>query len=277
MKSILVPIDFSNCSLNALNYALELANHFKSDIKILNAYHLPSAGGTTAIWTLQDDMRDDIEKELEKIKKRLSVSYPNLTIGTKADCNLAVNAIIEETEEVKHDLVVMGTKGATGLKDVFLGSIAATVIGQIKTPLLTVPDEVHYSNLDRFVLASDLKSIKNHDNIRFLASLADTFSIPVNIINIVEDEEKESLEESFAALKEILKIEEDVEGVDHELSVVESYDIEKTLLHQAKRKNTIISVIKRDRSFIQRIFHKSLSKQLAKHSKSPILIMHDYN
>ena len=141
-ETILVPVDFSDHSKEALDTAIQLAELFGSTIYLLHCYHIQTAGispyGIVVPSGYYADIRDAAEKRLNdwhemvfsegiKVESKLSADNPSLAI------NLAA-------EEIEADLIVMGTRGLSGLKHAMLGSVAERIVRLAPCPVLTVKD-----------------------------------------------------------------------------------------------------------------------------------------
>ena len=139
LKRILVPIDFSDCSKKALQYALPLAKEHQAAITLL--YVVPAAYSAeeyTGIGyaQLQASLKEGGEKELAK----LAVDEVRGEIATDSLVRVGSPAreIVETARELPADLVVISTHGRTGLRHVFLGSIAEHVVQRAPCPVLVV-------------------------------------------------------------------------------------------------------------------------------------------
>lgn len=144
-KRILVPVDFSDCAIVALNYALRLAGSFAAQVDVLHVWEQPYYVGPDVMLyipggdgqSLVDYARAQAENELEsvlasaeneskvKLTRRLATGRPH-------------RKIIEIAELEGFDLIVMGTHGRTGLSHLILGSVAEKVIRQSPCPVLTL-------------------------------------------------------------------------------------------------------------------------------------------
>jgi universal stress protein A len=139
VKHILVPIDFSDCSKKALQYALPLAREQKAALTLLYvvapAYGAGENGGID-YGQLEASMREGAEKELAKLvvnEVRGEVSTDALVrVGSPA------REIIETAKSLPADLIVISTHGRTGLKHVLLGSVAEHVVQGAPCPVLVV-------------------------------------------------------------------------------------------------------------------------------------------
>jgi len=140
LKHILVPVDFSQCSLKALQYAVAFARQFKASITLLyvvQPYYLPGdfTGGLDYA---------ALEKEIEENSARELASIAAKQVGKKAPWKVLlrmgrpVDQIIRLADELNADLIILATHGHTGLKHVVLGSTAENVVRHAPCPVLTV-------------------------------------------------------------------------------------------------------------------------------------------
>jgi nucleotide-binding universal stress UspA family protein len=144
VKQILVPIDFSDCSKKALQYALPLAKEHQAAITLL--YVVPPAYGAGEYGgidyaQLEANMKEGGEKQLVKLamdEVRGQVSADTLVrVGSPA-----LN-IVEVARTLPADLIVISTHGRTGLKHVLLGSVAEHVVQRAPCPVFVVREHEH--------------------------------------------------------------------------------------------------------------------------------------
>ena len=144
LKQILVPIDFSNCSKKALQYALPLAREHQAAITLL--YVVPPAYGAGEYGgidyaQLEAGMKQDGERELAKLavdEVRGEISTDTLVrIGSPA------REVVETARSLPADLIVISTHGRTGLKHVLLGSVTEHVVQRAPCPVLVVREREH--------------------------------------------------------------------------------------------------------------------------------------
>jgi nucleotide-binding universal stress UspA family protein len=140
---ILVPVDFSKHSDAALALAIELAREGGGAVHLFHAYDLPVAVGTAygiAIpQTVWDGVKEAAQQRLDECFARVRAAglagASHLAVGPAAD------AITQAAAAEKVDLIVMGTRGLTGLKHVLLGSVAERVLRTAPCPVLTIKSE----------------------------------------------------------------------------------------------------------------------------------------
>ena len=139
-ETILVPVDFSDHSKEALDTAIQIAHLFGSTIHLLHCYHIQTAGispyGIVLPSGYYADIRDAAEKQLNDWLELVSnEGIQSETILSADSPSLAINLAAEEVEA---DLIVMGTRGLSGLKHAVLGSVAERVVRLAPCPVLTV-------------------------------------------------------------------------------------------------------------------------------------------
>jgi universal stress protein A len=143
ISNILVATDFSPSAVNAVATAVEYARQFQAQLIILHAYRVdipvasPLTGGG---YVLPDGFFEQLAKEarlrVEKVASEVTAKGVS-AIGIAVDRHPA-NAIIDEAKARKVDLIVMGTRGLTGIKHLALGSVADRVVRTAPCPVLTV-------------------------------------------------------------------------------------------------------------------------------------------
>lgn len=143
IRTILVPIDFSPSSARALDTAAGLAERLGAKLVLLHAYHIDipltsyaMAGGPVIPKGFYDQIRENATTkvaELAEQARKWGVEVTGLAVSEPASI-----AIVEQAEQLGADLIVMGTRGNTGLKHVFLGSVAERVLRTAPCPVLTI-------------------------------------------------------------------------------------------------------------------------------------------
>ncbi len=141
IETILVPIDFSEHASRALDYAIELAEHFGAELHLLHSYPLhPSmasaAYGACIPADLDGAFRKAANEQLRECADK--VAARGLHVETNATPVPAADAISAHAEKVQADLIIMGTRGLTGLKHVLLGSVAERTVRMAPCPVMTL-------------------------------------------------------------------------------------------------------------------------------------------
>lgn len=145
IKNILVPIDFSDYSKNALRYAIGFAKHFEAKMYIMYVvepavYPADFSLGQVAIPTTDVDMSQRAESELDSLTKSEIGSSVNFEKMIKT--GKPFMEIIETASEIDADLIIIATHGHTGVEHLLFGSTAEKVVRKAPCPVLTLRDPI---------------------------------------------------------------------------------------------------------------------------------------
>ena len=278
MKKLLVPIDYSDCSVNALDYAANLAKNFNASVHVLHVFRLPSAGGTPIIWDMEVTLQKERENEMNATLRAFKEKYADVKFTSSVTLGLASHVIIESLEEGDYDLLVMGTTGATGLKEMFIGSTTASLIDKVNTPLFVVPESSKYENIESFILTSDLDRIIEESKLEIVKNLASSYNACIKVLSVKDKLDHFDYEEDVKSLEVLIELESDLADTDYTTEIIEKTDfadLEDAMFDYSNESNSVLVLIHRKRSFFKRIFGQSYSKKFAMHATNPILILQD--
>ena len=140
LRRILVPLDFSKCSRHAVRYAVAFARQFDASVTLLNVvppfYQPGDFSGGIDYTAIEKDFEAGAQRELEAVGRRLigrSVTWqPQLRFGRPAE------PIAKVASELNVDLIILSTRGHTGIKHVVFGSTAENVVRHAPCPVLTL-------------------------------------------------------------------------------------------------------------------------------------------
>lgn len=170
MKKILVPSDFSEQAQHAFKFAVELAAQSKGQVHLLHVIELPVLYDTTLMPALSfekeylEDAAGLAKKTFTSMIKKVT---KNVTVSWAVDYGNPTAAILQEVKKSKYDVVIMGTKGATGFKEYFVGSNTEKIVRLSGTPVIAVPAALQLSSIKNLVVATSLSG--NQD--QFMASV----------------------------------------------------------------------------------------------------------
>jgi len=139
IRRILVPVDFSDASRGVLEYALDVARDRGAEVLLVHVVGLPVAPFDPAYGVAADPrMIHDLEAAAAEGLARLAAEFPGVALRTRVLTGGPSREIVREAREWNADLVVVGTHGRTGLRHVFLGSVAENVVRLAPCPVLTL-------------------------------------------------------------------------------------------------------------------------------------------
>jgi len=146
IKTILVATDFSKDADSAVDAAIDLAKAFDAKIELYHAYYVeipPIYAGLGNDYRRPEDILEPIREGAESTMNTLvgEVASKGVEASGRVALEHAARGILDEAERVGADLIVMGTRGLTGLEHLLLGSTAERVIRMAKPPVLTTKGE----------------------------------------------------------------------------------------------------------------------------------------
>jgi len=280
MNKILVPIDFSENSLNALEYAVKIAKEVSGEITLLNSYPIDVPMGmeyATGIYmqTLNKEMQIDRETRLKEVAAMFTDEYYRFS-EESVQINLVVkegapsDSIANLLEEERFDIIVMGTQGASGFEEILLGSITAAVIDRVKVPVLAVPANARFQGFKKVVYATDFDS-SDMKLLDILQEYAEYFNSDITCLHVntepslayANGQKMDVLKQNFffAPLRQI------------NFEMIYKEKVDKGLQEYLTENQVDMLVVKpQHRSFIEKLFHSSLTRKMAFHTKIPMLV-----
>ena len=160
MKKILVPCDFSAQAMAALRFAIDLADDSGGVVYLLHVVEVPVMHSSVFMPTLGygGEIVEDLIKNANKQFQRIQMKYGGQGRKIKSDIVIGIttSAILEHVESVGADVVVMGTTGATGAKELLVGSNAERIVRGSSIPVLTVKRYIRPSSIKNIVFPNTL-------------------------------------------------------------------------------------------------------------------------
>jgi nucleotide-binding universal stress UspA family protein len=260
MNTVIVPVDFSDASLNAAQYAAQLLNDHENINMIL--YHAYD----------KDWESESSEEKLSELKTRFDKNYKlNITISAEKD-----NFITGLEKLVRHkraDLVIMSNTGHSSIAQVFMGSNTLKMSETKACPVLIVPVNSQYHEVKNVMLASDFKNARNTTPSAPIKDFLNTFKANLRIVNV-------NSEHYVAITEEFEKQKEDLENMfaefNPEFYFVRFYDVNDALNQFATDKNIdLIITIHKQHSLLYRRFRSIHIKNLKNNSSVPVLVVHE--
>ena len=277
MKKIVLPTDFSDNALNAINYALQL---FKDDVctfYLLNTY-------TPMIYTYEyqinadqhmmeavDMVKKNSKTKLDELLRSLKKKYnnPKHKYATISSFSILSDEVVEFADKHNIDLVVMGTKGASKAREVLFGSNTIHVIKKAKCPVLAIPENFSFEAPKEILFPTDYKIDFKLTNLKLLIELANTYNPRINILHTFNDNElSEDQEKNKLVLDNYFS---NTAHLFHNITNQKLPDaIEK---FQIRAKINLLVMINTRHSFFEKLFSKSAIHEIALHLNIPLLVV----
>ncbi len=268
MKNILIPIDFSEPSKVAAQYALQLAEILKAKIHLL--FVQDSVPETVAFRNTQQWSAIILENGLEAgkpwVEELKSQASDRVEIIFAAKTGWPIFTVIEHYAADHHiDLIVMGSKGASGVKKVILGSVAASVINHSSVPVIVVPLDYVFKGMKSIIYATDMEHLDLQ--IDKVIEFARTFDAKLHIVHVSPEGiiEETPVSAKFEQIQRISTAHED-------FHVFKSIPVAKAIEEYVKKEEGDLLVLFTHKlDFFEKLLQTSVTQILASQKQIPIL------
>lgn len=278
MKKILLPTDFSDNTWSAICYALEFFKNEKCEFHILHTY-TPTfyrvdymMGGPT--YSAIPDMGVDIaqaglDKTLEDIN--LKFKNPKHSFKPLSAFNTLTDEILELTETKNFDLILMGTQGATGAKEIFLGTHTVQVIRKSKIPVMVIPKGYKFKEIKSIVFPTDYLSLYKKEEIQFLVDLIEMHKAKLTILHVKAEydltyEQQTSKKLLSTYFKNLPHVFREERGALMPEAVHE---------YVTKHESGLLAMMNRRHGFLERWLFKQNVDSIGFHTSIPFLVMRE--
>ena len=275
MKNILVPVDFSNSSKWAADFAYNMASNWDYKLHFVHVVEFQMApvdlfeGGAGASHYIA------LQKDLVKIgsdqMEALVSSFPDVPIESEVVVGKPYVSISEQLINKDIDLVVMGTNGASGLSEFFLGSNAARMVRKSKCPVITLSQPSNPFDINKIVFAFDLQQ-KDDQLIQNVKELQETFKAKLEVVRVNTPNNFIRDHEAMRILEQLVS---DNELKDVNLNIYNDVDETSGIISFAEDvKAGIIALGTHGRQGLGHIAAGSIAEEVVNHSKIPVWTNH---
>ncbi len=268
MKHFVVPLDFSKSSLQALNYAVNLAAVMNAGVTMVHVYH-PMPVSVDGVTVIDPDIQLSSKSRFEKLVEELEQTYLEFQVELNHEYLLGftVEQILDFAEKSEAYMIIMGSTGSSLIKDWF-GSISIEIMKKSDIPVLIVPPDTQFRLIEKIVYADDFSN--NHDKgLTYIQDFLSDFLANLYCLHISTNEETESSWVDLSAMRERfigVKIEEvdlkDKTVVHGLVSFCENCDADIIIIPSYKK------------GFVYGLFNKSVTREMSQKSALPMLIIH---
>jgi nucleotide-binding universal stress UspA family protein len=280
MKNILLPTDFSDNSWNAIKYALHFFKNIECNFYILHVNNLSHLAVNDVSINMDQNYVENVytkpaKKQLRSILKHILKVFPNHEkhrFYTLTEYNFFIESIRKAVTEKHIDFIVMGTKGASALDRIILGTNTSDVITKVKCNILAIPENAKFTLIKEVAFPTDLSLSYRINVLEPITEILDRFNASLRILNITKN--KIPLSKEQESNKEILsdyfnkqsysfhyltnkKVEDAVQ------CFVESRDID------------LICMVAKNLNYFQQILFHTRVEKISYHTDRPFLVLHE--
>ena len=278
MKKIIIPTDFSDNSYHAFAYAARLFRDEPCTFYLMHTF-TPSIYQTEYVLHspgqigLGDFYQTDSDERLAEMKKRAEAEFnnPKHTFYTHSAFNVLVDEILDMVEKEEADMVIMGTQGATGAKEIFLGTHTVHVIKKAKCPVIAVPSAYDYRIPIELLFPTDFEVDYTQEHFAALFNIADLHNSRIEVLHISTGLElTPTQKENKAALESLIG---DRKSRFHD---VPSQEIIEGINQFQKTANVqMLAMIQNKHTFLERLFIEPVIKKIGFHVTIPFMVIPD--
>ena len=289
VRRILVPVDFSESSLNACNFALGMAHKLKAEIKLFYAFFNPVVSSEPYLegYAYQENLTtviNNLEKEaklqMKSLKKQLKTylekeAFANVKISFELQQGMPEDQILHYSSTYKPGVIVMGTKGRAQGTANLIGSVTKKIIQKANVPVFVIPKQsifmgINYINKVLYATDFDESDFKT---LRKLMTLIRPFGMKINCVHIASDEDNPLDQAKMESLKAHFQNEFDEYNLT--CDIMYHKDVFQGLEDYIDEKDIdMIALTTHKRGIIEKLFNPSLARRMLFHTNIPLLVFH---
>ncbi len=289
VRKILMPVDFSEFSLQTCSLGLNLAAKTQNEVVFYHTYFNPVTNTlpfseaftyekklTETLRELEDNAREDMNKFVDTLKNEMKHGrLPDVKFSTELVEGIPEERIIQYAKKHRPKVIVMGTRGKNRKVDDLIGSVTAEVIDRAKVPVLAIPEDAPINTLDE---VQNIAYATNFDKTDFealdkLMEMLQDFKVNIFCLHVGQKDEDVWNSVKLEGMKKYL--EDKYRDVTFSCKLVEGSDILLGIEKEVQAlKIDAIALTTHRRNIIARLFNPSIARKMLFHTNTPLLVFH---
>lgn len=287
-NKILIPVDFSNYSMKACEFGFNLAKNEDSEVTLLHVYFTPiyasslpygdvfnyQIGDEESVKTIIQQVHTDLNALSDKIKEKItSGEFPDIKYNCVLREGIPEEEILRYAKEQNPIVIIMGTRGKNQKDLDLIGSVTAEIIDRSRTPVLAIPENAPFKELNEVKRIAFLTNFDQRDLIAFegFFNTWKSFHFSVSLIHLADSKDTWN-EIKLAGIKEYF--EKQYPGLEIQYDVVMNDNLLKGLdLYIKENQIDIITLTSYKRNIFARLFNPSIARKMIFHSDTPLLVI----
>lgn len=279
IKKILVPVDFSETSLKALDHAVYIAKLNTADITLINVVestysYAPSTDYTALAFSNLDKYEKEVERQAkehilklaQKIKKKEGVNIMGIVSS-----GWVKEEILSAADEIRADIIIMGTHGVKGFREFITGSNTFRVVNEAKCPVLSIQKAAVTPGFKNILLPFRDKP-HSREKVDYAIKMAELYGAKIYVLGVDMDDdplEFKKIEREAAQIKRIIE----KHGIKCNVKVKSTPYLAEKILEYAEKKdvNLVVIMADLDKMQISELFMGPFAQQMINHSPIPVL------
>ena len=276
MKKILLPTDFSDNSWNAIKYALQLYKDQECNFILLHTYtpivyHVEHLQASYTQLQVIDALKETAKKRLDDTLQRINSEFNNTKhIFSQVT---SFNTLTSEIEELYRggviDVIITGTKGASGVKEILFGSNTVHIIKNARCPIFAIPSGFSYEAPHEILFPTDLDILFKHSKLKILKVIVQSNNARLNVMHVssgneLTEKQKRNQDNLESIFKNSAFLFHNVKPMNIAHAINE---------FQVKHKINLLVMINNKHSFFENLFFKNTINRIGFHLNVPFLVI----
>ncbi|QEC66248.1 universal stress protein [Panacibacter ginsenosidivorans] len=272
MKKIIVATDFSATAANAAKYAAQMALAVDAELHLLHIYELPVVYMELPISMTDAELTANARKAMNELKNSL-FALTNNKVHIKSE--IVMGTFFTELNTICNKIhpfaVIMGSQGKTAAERLFFGTHAVYAMKHLPWSLIAVPPEAKFSAIKTIGLACDFENVSETIPVDEIRSMVTDFDATLHILNIGKQDGFDS-----AIVRQSRILREKLSSSKPVYHFLADKNIDEGILNFAeKNKIDLLVIIPKSHSLIDKLMHKSHTRQMVLHSSYvPVMALH---
>jgi len=281
MKTLLIPVDFSAPSNNAVAYAAGLANHRNVEriVLLTNCYVstleqlFPSTDFVQAGADQQESLKNKLRQQLKHLKNTLLHKLnEGITVSTILSCDPLLRSVLDATDAESPDVILIGSNSERAEEGSYIGEHLIEIAKASTVPVYVVPPKSRYHLVTNALVPCDFGSLRQVGLLERLQKIKNWPRVQLSLLNVAPEQKRSSNNNSSPEIESTLK--KYLEEFDYQLCYADDKDELKGIMKYAdKNHHQLIIALPGRHSFLYNLTHQSISQGLAADARQPVLIL----
>jgi nucleotide-binding universal stress UspA family protein len=271
MRQIIVAIDFSKCSIHALEYAIHLSNTLKTAITMV---WVDAARAEESVLSPSDINRKEITGSFDQLVEKYSPLLEHGEITYKIRKGKVHVEVANQAKYSDAMMVIAGTHGVSGFEEFWIGSNAYRIVTYAPCPVITIRTSYECNPLIKHIVVPIDSTLETRQKIPFSTKLAKYFDAQINVLSLYTTTIKAVRHRVDKYSEQVAKY-LDEENVKYSIESVEAENVTNATIDYATKVNgDIIAIMTEQETTTANLFLGAYAQQMVNHSPVPVLSIH---
>ncbi|MGB4774712.1 MAG: universal stress protein [Daejeonella sp.] len=273
---ILVLVDFSEKTLNAARYVAALSWQLPVEKLILyHSYQIMPFASDAPLYTLTeiDTIKKDSLNKITRIKEELQqIINPATSIEGYTDQRSLEFALRSIVDSERIDMVVIGVKHKSLLDKFLFENTTGILIKECAVPLLLIPEIYKFKTISKIGFACDLEDLNNSStSLEFIKKYANFLNAQLYVVHVAKEGKAQSSDEIIRKMSKLYNLQNEAKPIYH---FINDEDVADGIFKFIREHQIdLLMAIPKKHSFIERLFNRSVTKELLSDTSIPLLIL----